>query len=453
MHNNMKQILALTAAALVLASCGGASQKQNQPAENQGNGTVSCTFEGTVDYDEHFTSERLRIDFVLAGDSENITAYLGGLSREPEWAGSKKALVDPFGYGAFYMEVFDGEDLVFSRGFNSLFEEWRTTDEANNVSKCMTQTMWMPFPKDEIKIVLYSRRFEDNCFEQIFTCEVDPQDKLITNGPRNDFKVEPLMVSGDKASKVDLLFVAEGYNQAEMEKYRKDAQRFADYMFSIEPYASRKSDFNLWLLMSPSADSGVDIPQDDSWKNTVLQSNFFTFYMDRYLTVWDHSKIADAVSGAAFDALFIIANSEKYGGGGIYNSYALGSSDNERSNPVFIHEFGHSFAGLADEYFTKQVAYEDYYNLKLEPWEPNITTLVNFDAKWADMLPEDAVIPTQPNDSTMVGVLGVFEGGGYMTKGVYRPYFECRMRNNTAGEGFCPVCRRAIERMIDFYIQ
>ena len=445
----MKRILTLSIAALLFASCGKAPQTPAGP----GNGTVSCSFEGTVDYDSHFTSERLRIDFVLAGDDKNITAYLGGLSREVEWAGSHNALIDPFGYGSFYMEVFDGEDLIFSRGFNSLFDEWRTTEEAKNVAKCMTQSMWMPFPKDEVKIVLYARRFEDNRFEQIFTFEVDPADKLISCGRRNDFKVEPLMVSGDKLSKVDLLFVAEGYTGTEMEKYRRDAQRFTDYMFSLEPYAGRKEDFNIWLLMSPSEDSGVDIPQDDLWKSTTLESNFFTFYIDRYLTIWDHSKIADAVSGAAFDAIFIIANTEKYGGGGIYNSYAMGSSDNERSNPVFVHEFGHSFAGLADEYFSKEVAYEDYYNLEIEPWEPNITTLVDFDSKWADMLPEGAVIPTQPNDSTMIGVLGVYEGGGYMTEGVYRPYFECRMRNNTAGEGFCPVCRRAIERMIDFYVK
>lgn len=444
----MKHLLALAAAALVLAS----SCAPQQPAP-QGNGTVSCSFEGTVDYDTYFTSERLRIDFVLAGDRDNITAYLGGLSREAEWAGSKNALVDPFGYGAYYMEVFDGENLIFSRGFNSLFDEWRTTEEGREICKSTTQTMWMPFPKDEVKVVLYCRRYGDNVFEQIFTFDIDPSDKLITCGKRNDFKVEPVMVNGDKADKVDLLFVAEGYTEGEMDKYRKDAKRFTDYMFSMEPYASRKNDFNVWMLMSPSAESGVDIPQDDVWKSTLLESNFFTFYIDRYLTVWNHSKIADAVSGAAFDALFIIANCDKYGGGGIYNSYALGYSDGDRADQVFIHEFGHSFAGLADEYFSKEVAYEDYYNLALEPWEPNITTLVDFNSKWADMLPADAVIPTQPNDSTMIGVLGVYEGGGYMTEGVYRPYFECRMRNNTAGEGFCPVCRRAISRMIDFYIQ
>lgn len=421
-------------------------------AETYGNGTFSYNFEGKVDYNTYFTPERLRIEFILAGNSEKQEAYLGSLSRESEWAGSEAALVDPFGYGEYYFEAFSGDELIFSRGFCSLFSEWRTTEEASRVAKSMTHNVWMPFPKEKIRVVLYERRRSDNVFQPMLEAEIDPADKLINSGKLNDFKVEDYLISGDNASKLDLLFVAEGYTAAEMDKFRSDAARMAEYMFTLAPYSDRRGDFNIRFLLSASTDSGVDIPQDGIWKSTVCESNFYTFYIDRYLTISDHSKIAETVSGAPFDALFILANCEKYGGGGIYNSYALGTSDNRRSDPVFIHEFGHSFAGLGDEYFTSEVAYEDFYNLDVEPWEPNITTLKDFDAKWADMLPEDAVIPTLPNDSTMIGVLGVFEGGGYMAKGVYRPYFECRMHNNTA-EGFCPVCQRAISRMIDFYIQ
>ncbi|MBO4570597.1 MAG: peptidase M64 [Bacteroidales bacterium] len=415
-----------------------------------GNGTTSYNFEGKVDYDTYFTPERMRVEFILAGDASKQEAYLGGIYREAEWTGSPNSLIDPFGYGEYYFEAFSGEQLVFSTGFCSLFSEWRTTAEASKVARSMPHNVWMPFPKEPVRIVLYERRKADNAFQPLLEATIDPEDRLINSGRLNGYPVDNYQISGPDASKVDLLFVAEGYSEAEMGKFRKDAARFAEYMFTLAPYSERRNDFNIRFLLSASGDSGVDIPQDGIWKNTVCESNFYTFYIDRYLTISDHSKIADAVSGAPFDAIFIVANCEKYGGGGIYNSYALGTSDNSRSDPVFIHEFGHSFAGLADEYFTSEVAYEDFYNLALEPWEPNITTLKDFGSKWADMLPEGAVIPTQPNDSTMLGVLGVFEGGGYMAKGVYRPYFDCRMHHNDS-EGFCPVCQRAISRMIDHY--
>lgn len=440
----IKSILIAVTAAL-LCSCSNTDKKP-------GNGTASYDFDGKVDYDTWFTPQRLRIEFILAGDADGQKAYLGNLYREAEWSGTHVSLVNPFGYGEYWFEAFAGEELIFSTGFCSLFSEWRTTAEASQVAKSMTHNIWMPFPKGKIHIVLYERRREDNRFQPMLEADVDPDDKLINSGMSNGFKVEEYLISGENREKVDILFVAEGYTASEMDKFRKDASRMAEYMFTLAPYSERRNDFNIRFLLAESADSGVDIPQDGIWKNTLCESNFYTFRIDRYLTISDHSKIAAAVSGAPFDALFILANCEKYGGGGIYNSYALGTSDNRNADPVFIHEFGHSFAGLADEYFTSEVAYEEFYNLELEPWEPNITTLVDFSAKWEDMLPEGAVIPTEPNDSTMLGVLGVYEGGGYMAKGVYRPYFDCRMHHNNTSDGFCPVCRRAIGRMIDFHI-
>ncbi len=440
----------LAAALAVFTACNGKPAAEAPATE--GNGTASCSFTGKVDYDTYFTGERLRIDLALAGNADSQCAYLNGLARESQWTGNPGNLIDPFGYGDYYFEAFSGGNLIFSKGFSTLFQEWRTTEEAARVSKTMSQTIWMPFPKDSIHIVIYRREFSDNRLEPLFEFDVDPADKLIRTGAENDFAVEEMQISGDPAHKVDILFVAEGYTAAEMDKYRADARKFVDYLFSMEPYCNRREDFNIRLLLSASADSGVSIPQDDNWKQTVCGSNFYTFYTDRYLTISNHTQLASVVSGAPFDALFIIANGSKYGGGGIFNSYAMGTSDNKLSNEVFIHEFGHSFAGLADEYFGKEVAYEDFYNLKTEPWEPNITTLVNFDAKWKDMLSDDAVIPTTPNDSTMTGILGVYEGGGYMVHGVYRPYVYCRMRNNTS-DGFCPVCQRAINKMTDYYVQ
>ena len=252
----------------------------------------------------------------------------------------------------------------------------------------------------------------------------------------NDFEVVSLINNGDKSKKVDLLFVAEGYTANEMDKFIKDAQKFTGYLFNTEPYKSRKDDFNIWAVKSISKDSGPDIPHQGIWKQTVLESNFYTFKIDRYLTAPEYSLIASAASNAPFDAIYVIVNTDKYGGGGIYNYYALSMSDHPTESMVFVHEFGHSFAGLGDEYYTSEVSYEDFYNLKVEPWEPNLTTKVHFDAKWKDMMEKDGV--------------DLYEGGGYMAKGIFRPAQDCRMKTNTA-PSFCPVCIRAINRMIDYY--
>lgn len=406
----------LTAALLSICSCSAAS--------------------GNPDYDKYFTGERLRLDFMLAGDDVNLDAFLVKVRKECEWAGSPNSLIDPFGYGELRFEAYSGETLVYSTGMCPLFLEWTTTAEASKVAKAMSNTVWMPFPKEEITVRLFRRQKADGSLKEIFSCSIDPKDALIERSPENSFEVVTLRKSGDNRHKVDLLYVAEGYTADEMDKFQTDCKRFTDYLFSMAPYKDRKDDFNVRAVLSVSEDSGTTIPNRDEWKNTVLKSNFYTFYTDRYLTVLDHSLIASAVSNAPFDAVFVIANESKYGGGGFYNSYGLGTADNELSEVVFVHEFGHSFAGLGDEYYTSEVAYEDYYNLKLEPWEPNITTLVDFGSKWKDM-----------KDS---GKAGLFEGGGYMAKGIYRPAEDCRMKSNTPPD-FCPVCQRAISRMIDFY--
>jgi hypothetical protein len=160
--------------------------------------------------------------------------------------------------------------------------------------------------------------------------------------------------------------------------------------------------------------------------------------------------LCELTSNAPCDAIYVIVNTEKYGGGGIYNFYGLSMSDHATTPQVFVHEFGHSFAGLADEYFYEtEESFIDMYNTAIEPWEPNITSLVDFEKKWKDMLDPGTPIPT-PVVKNQAQVLGVYEGGGYMTKGIYRPVDNCRMRTNHA-IGFCPVCQRAIERMIDYY--
>ena len=392
-------------------------------------------------YEEYFTDSRLRIDLILAGNADSQQIYLAGLREECGWAGSPNSLIDPFRYGEYMLEAWSGDTLIYSRGLSTLFQEWRTTAEAGKVSKAFTQTVWMPYPKHSIRISLSERIKATGEFREIFSCSIDPEDELISREAGTGAEVTPLLVSGDMRHKVDLLFVAEGYTAGEMDKFHKDCTRFMEYLFSMEPYKSRKSDFNITAVDVISEDSGTDIPSRNIWKRTAMDSHFDTFYIERYLTMPDHKAIADCVSEVPFDALFIIANESKYGGGGIYNSYGLGTSDDSQALQVFIHEFGHSFAGLGDEYFDSEVAYEDFYNLKVEPWEPNITTLVDFGSKWQDMM--------DSGDWDKESV-GLYEGGGYMSEGVFRPRDNCRMRSNGA-EDFCPVCRRAISRMIDYY--
>lgn len=443
--NKILSIVAATFLAFFTASPTGASAPQ-------GDGTVSSTFEGNVDYGTHFTSERLRIDFVLAGDADTQYAFLSEIHKESEWVGSPNSLIDKFGYGQYFLEAFSDGKLIYSKGFSTLFEEWRTTEQARTTPMAANQTVWMPFPKEKIHIVLYQRIRVTGKFEKFYECDIDPADTHIVPGPDNDFKVTALQVKGDPSHKVDLVFAGEAYTSNDLPKLRKDAERMMEYLFSLEPYKHRRDDFNVYVVESISEDGGVDIPNWGQWRKTVMDSSFDTFYEDRYLTIMNHQKIASVYSGVPFDALFIIANETKYGGGGIYGSYAMGTSDHELSDVVFVHEFGHSFAGLGDEYYDSSVAYENYYPADVEPWEPNITTMVDFEAKWPDMIKKGTPVPTPNDPDKYYDTVGVFEGAGYMAKGCYRPYYECRMLNNTA-PGFCPVCQRAIEAMIDYYVK
>ncbi|PKO96369.1 MAG: peptidase M64 [Bacteroidetes bacterium HGW-Bacteroidetes-7] len=411
---------------------------------------TGTTLYGGEDFDSHFTGQRLRLDVIFAGDAYSQSVFLEELHKEPYWSGPRENLTDPFNYGEYKYSVIDSSGkVIFSKGFNNLFQEWRTTAEAKNIKKAFNGSYHIPYPRERVTVIFYERLKESGDFSELGRFPVDPDDKLISSERQNTFKTDTILYNGDPANKLDILFIAEGYTQDEMDKFRDDALRFSRYLFDIEPYKSRKSDINIWALKSLSNESGTDIPHKDIWKNTVLSSNFYTFRIDRYLTAPNHKIVASAASNSHFDAMYVIVNTDIYGGGGIFNFYGLSMADHQLSAAVFVHELGHSLAGLGDEYYSSAVAYEDFYNLKTEPWEPNLTTLVDFDSKWRDKIPTGTPIPT-PNEDIYKGVTGLFEGGGYMSKGIYRPYLDCRMKSNTA-ERFCPVCTEAINRMIDFY--
>ena len=401
-----------------------------------------------VSFDRYFEESSLRIDFITVGNSQTQSATVHNLRQEPVWGGPRTNLVEPFGYGEYRLDVFDHESgtLIYRRSFCSLFGEWRTTAQAKEESQAWYNSMSIPFPKERILVDISARNKKDMQFYSIMKHEIDPESIFIDRAPLADNNVRKIQDNGGSADKVDIVFLAEGYTKKEQKKFFKDAERFAEALFSCPPFDSRRDDFNVWAVGLVSEESGTSSSGTGVYKNTALKTGYYTFGLDRYLTTSDMKSIKDATWNVPCDAVFLLINTDTYGGGGIYNSYACGTADNSRTLDVFTHEFGHSFAGLGDEYFESTVAYEDYYNLELELWEPNITTLVEFESKWKDILPEGTPIPTPLNEETK-DKIGVFEGGGYLSEGVYRPMDHCMMRDYAP---FCPACSRAIIRMIDF---
>jgi len=406
-----------------------------------------------IDFDTWFTPKTLRVDYLLTGDSGSETACFVQMKEEPAWGGPHKNLTDRFGYGTYRYNAYDSatKKLIFSRGFSTLFQEWKGTNEAKKMKRAYPMTAVMPFPKATILFVIEKRSYETNEFELLFDRFINPSDYFISHESIHPCKFEKIRDSGDPQHHVDIAFLAEGYTTLEMDKFLLDAKRISGYIMSAEPYASLADRFNFYAVESPSDESGVTIPGKDIYVNTNIHSSFYTFDMDRYLTTSDTKSMYDIAACVPYDLIFVLVNSKKYGGGGFYNHYGEGTVDNQLSNIVAIHEFGHEFAGLADEYYTSQITYSDYYNLKFEPWEPNITTNVNFDSKWKNMVKPGTPIPTTREDK-FKGVTGMFEGGGYIAKGIYSPMMDCRMKSNDA-PGFCTACQAAIRKMILFYCE
>jgi len=401
-------------------------------------------------FNKYFRKGTLRFDFLLGGNHTNVVLYPVQIKAEPFWGGPETNLTDYLDYGTYRYRVTDltSDSLLFSRGFCTLFQEWQSTAEAKTMNRTFYQAAFFPFPKKKVKLEVDARQ-RDGLFKTIYTTEIDPENYFINREKSQSFPVKKIMDNGRPDKKVDLVILAEGYTENEMNKFIDDAKRLTGSLFDVSPFKEEKNRFNVYAIASPSLESGTDIPGDHIYKNTLYNSTFYTFDEARYLTTSDMKTIYDVASAVPWDQVYIIVNSERYGGGGIYNLVSVCTANHELSEKVFVHEFGHGFAGLGDEYYTSSVAYEDFYNLEIEPWEPNITTLVNFQNKWENLIPDSVPVPT-PRTRRYKNTVGVFEGGGYMSKGMYSPMMDCRMKSNNADD-FCPACQLAIKKVIDFY--
>lgn len=402
---------------------------------------------------DHFADKTLRIDYIFNGNASGQAICLDGLSALPTWAGRKHHLAElPLqGNGQIVMRNAASGKTIYTTSFSSLFQEWLETDEARNVTKGFENTFLLPYPLQPVEIeitLLDPRRNVRASMKHI----VHPNDVLIEQKGNSHITPHKYLLHNDSPEKcIDVAILAEGYTLQEIQTFYEDADIACKSIFDHEPFKSMKKRFNVVAVASPSTDSGVSVPRLNEWKHTAFGSHFSTFYSDRYLTTSRVKAIHDALAGIPYEHIIILANTEEYGGGGIYNSYTLTTAHHPMFRPVVVHEFGHSFGGLADEYFYDNDVMTDTYPLDIEPWEQNISTQVDFAAKWKDMLSENTPVPT-PAEVSENYPTGVYEGGGYSAKGIFRPAENCRMRTNEY-PAFCPVCQRALRRIIEFYTE
>ena len=405
-------------------------------------------------------SHTLRVDYIFSGTDKAQEISLDEMSCFDGWAGRRVNLDEApvKGNGQISLVDSDSGKTLYCQSFSTLFQEWQTTEEATRVRKAFENVFLLPMPSRPavVKVELYDFR---GGVSASLSHSVDPEDILIRHLNPEPAPHKYLLKSGMVEDCIDVAIVAEGYASEESEKFYADAMAAMDAILAHDPFGAYKDRFNFVAVALPSEDSGVSVPGEGEWKKTALGSHFNTFYMDRYLTTLRLRQMHDKLCGIPYEHIVILANTETYGGGGIFNSYTLTTAGHPAFKPVVVHEFGHSFAGLADEYYYDD-QFVEYYYPDCEPWEQNITTLYDFGSKWNDMLPRVIGIPTEPVESniwdqfqegvSMESMIGVYEGAGYQSKGVYRPFPDCRMKTNAA-ESFCPVCQRAIARIIEFY--
>ena len=403
-----------------------------------------------VTFARFFQNRTLRVDLNHRGSAKTESYKVGGWVTEGTWAGSRTKLLDPFPYGAHKFEIRDVATgvLLYTRGYASLFSEWQTTREAKKRSKGFSESLRLPLPKAPFELRIHSRTSKGKLL-QVFRHRLDPRVKIRAFKPLKGTATRFLHKSGAAHKRLDILIIGDGYTRSEREKFWRDAGRFASVMLHDRTYGAYKNKLNIRALFVPSVDSGVSEPRKGRLLNTPLGLSFNTFGSARYLMTEKNLALRRVAAHAPYDALYLMGNTSRYGGGGIYNLYSTFPSDNEYDAYVFIHEFGHSFAGLADEYYTSETSTENMYKSNQEPVDPNITAYLKGRFKWKKLVKAGTPIPT-PSTPKYKNVVGLFEGAGYKAKGLYRAQLDCKMK----GKGhvdFCRVCADATARMIKLY--
>ncbi len=447
-------------------------------------------------FDQHFLDKTMRVDYFHTStpNGAEIVALDGVVSDGP-WPGSRTNLIDTSNLGKYYFEVIDRDtnQVVYSRGFASVFGEWETTPDAKERAATYHESLRFPWPKEPVQVVL-KKRDAQNAFQQVWSTVVDPNSRFVNPADvKPAGKVWSYLESGPPSQKVDLLVIGEGYTEAEMPKLKKDVERLVGKLLATEPFKSRKSDFNVRVLELPASKSGVHRPRTRDDRRSVTGVQYNIFDSERYVLTLDNESLRNAAASAPYDFLEIIVNEKQYGGGGIFNDQSTVSADSGFAEYVFVHEFGHHFAGLGDEYYTSDVAYQTGGVEHPEPWEPNLTASGEH-PKWMEMVSPNTPLPTpwdkeayethqreyqaerrklrESNvpESQMdelfrrelawstaflskqkhFATVGAFEGAGYEAKGLYRPEVDCIMFTRDE-VGFCDVCARAVNRVIDMY--
>ncbi len=396
-----------------------------------------------------FADSTLRVDYALCADRGKVNAYLHEMKKSEGWAGRRHNLdsLALKGNGQVTMRSADGGEVLYTQSFSTLMQEWLSTAEAKDGCRSWEMTALLPLPREKSMIELTLTDMRHDTIARCMTV-YDPADILVAGCPKT-VPDSVYLLRSKRNDAIDVVLLGEGYTQAERDSFLHHASVAVDEIMSYEPWLQSADKWNFVAVFTPSRQSGVSVPIKGKWLDTAFGAHFSTFYSDRYLTTPHVWALHDAASGVPYEHIVVLANTDEYGGGGIYNNYTLTAARNEWFRPVVVHEFGHSFGGLADEYFYEGDVMEDSYPADIEPWEPNITTLVDFDSKWRYLLDDSVPVPTPPAKMGKYPV-GVYEGGGYSAKGVYRPAFECRMRNNSYST-FCGACVSALSRLIDFY--
>ncbi len=449
-----------------------------------------------VAFETYFLDKTMRLDYFHSGNMNEEHVAIDRILSDGPWSGSKTELLDDLKLGDYFFEIFANTNnlLLYSSGFANVYGEWVETPEAEKEWGTFHESLRFPWPKAPVKVVL-SKRDKQNQFIPIWSTTIDPNARTVNPADiQHDEKVFTVLENGPAEKKLDILVLGDGYTQAEMPKFHGDVQRAIDALFSTEPYQSRKKDFNVRAIETPATVSGVSRPHAGLFKRTPLSVHYSSFDSERYALTYDNRRIRDIASAVPYEFTVILINERTYGGGGIYKLYMTMAADNAFYKYLIIHELGHHLAALADEYYTSPVSYQMDETVTTEPWEANITALLDKEnLKWKDMVTPGTPIPTpwtkdefdphsfavqkeraqlrssnapeeqmeelfrkqQLDEDAVIakskynGHVGAFEGAGYMAKGLYRSATNCIMFTRTLT--FCPVCQGAINRVIDQY--